>query len=238
MNRSGAQRWGPIGLVAAVAAAGVLATGGGAATSGWVQISSKGNSSVVQPSLAQLGNQVIVAWHVAAPKQNAEVITFTPDRNAAKVAGSAKRVDATTGWSTLDDPLLLTSGPGLQILLSGVHSGDFRDPLNGVNFAQRNPDGSFGPPVPTGLVGGATGFEESAIAGPDGSTPIFVNTHGGQLVLYVGATRLTGDRGVDLAAKGILGGNIEATGTRLGRDANGRYWLRSEERRVGKECRL
>ncbi len=217
-----------LGRVVAAAALAALAvgTGNALAAGSWTKLSTDGNTSVTWPSLAVLGNQVVGAWTRGQNPAAAEVVTFTPDRDPKKVAASVKRVTATSGWIGLADPVLLRAGAGLRIMLAGIHSNDNSDQLNGTSFAVRNPDGSFGSPVTSGLYGGATASAaETAVAGPDGTTPIFDTNYGGGVRIYVGATGVVYDNGVDLAGRGILGGHVQAEGSTLGRDGQGRYWL-------------
>ena len=218
-----------VGSVVAAVAAAALFLGAGSAlgAGGWTKLSTDGTTSVTWPALASVGNQIVAGWERGpAGAAGAEVVTFTPDKDPKKVEASIKRVSATNGWGLINDPLFLRAGSGLQVLFGGIHSNDNSDPLNGTSFAQRNPDGSFGPPVTSGLFGGATNSAaETAIAGPDGATPIFVTNYGGGLRIYVGATGVTFDRGVDLGGRGILGGHVVASGSMLGRDGQGRYWL-------------
>ena len=218
-----------LGRVVAAAALAALAvgTGNALAAGSWTKLSTDGGSSVTWPSVALLGNQIVAGWARGAANAAAdEIVTFTPDKDPKKLAASIKRVNATSGWGSLNDPILFKSGAGLQVLLGGTHSNDNSDQLNGTSFAPRNPDGSFGAAASSGLFGGATtSSAETAIAGPDGTTPIFVTNYGGGLKVYVGATGVSFDNGVVLADRGILGSHVEASGSTLGRDGQGRYWL-------------
>ena len=109
-------------------------------------------------------------------------------------------------------------------MLSGTKD-NTSNPLNGTSFAQRNADGTWADPVPTGLANGATsGSAITAIAGPDNQTPIYVFDYGGNLWLQVGATGRTSGTEVHLGDT-QLGGSVEGNGPRFGHDAAGRYWL-------------
>jgi hypothetical protein len=204
--------------VFATSAATALGAGSG---NQWSKISGDGVSSIQAPSLALDGADVVGAWirtHDGAI--DAEVTTFHPTSGAA--GRGPTTVAASPGWVALGPPRLLgRPGGGLQLMLSGIHSTNSGDPLNTTSFAPRNPDGSFGPPVPTGIGSGATSSSAvSAILGPDGQTTFFVITYGGSLTLYRGAVNPTS---VDvLAATGSPGPITVPT---LGRDTAGRLWI-------------
>jgi hypothetical protein len=174
-----------------------------------------------------VGGSVVAAFApVNSGSSDAETDTFTPSADAGALQASIKRQDVVTGWGGVTPWLLgSASAPGgLQLMLSGQKDAS-NDPLNGTSFAQRNADGSWAAPVTTGLFGGATsGSAVVAIAGPDNQTPLYVFDYGGGLTIQVGATGRTSSTGVRLSDS-QLGGAVQGTGPRLGRDAAGRYWL-------------
>ena len=81
-----------------------------------------------------------------------------------------------------------TSPGGVQALITG--GTPTPGPLDGTDFAQRNADGSWGTPINTGLTEcGTCSSAVSAIALPDGQTPMFVNNYGGSAVVFRGEDR-------------------------------------------------
>jgi hypothetical protein len=191
----------------------------------WTRLPGKATGSV---SAALAGGKVVAAYLTG--QGSAEAVTFTP--SAGRDASGPRRDPITSGWGTLGDPLLLERlGGGLQVLLTGTHSNNSGDPLNGVAFAPRNPDGSFGAPVPATASTFAEFVTGAAALAPDGA-PLWASDRGGTLWLWRGAT---GSAGSDLS--GIAGGQVVAAS--VARDRSGRYWLAwdaafsSQAQRVG-----
>jgi hypothetical protein len=188
---------------------------------GWTKISTDDTSSGDVPSLAFAGPSVVAAFpRVHGGTADAETDAFTPSPDAGVLQGSIKRTDAATGVSGGVTPWVLpsASAPGaLQIMLSGVD--------DGTSFAQRNADGTWAAPVPTGLAHGATSSSAvTAIAGPDNQTPIYVFAYGGDLWFQVGATGRTSGTEVHIGNSQLVG-HFQGSDPRLGRDAAGRYWI-------------
>ena len=164
-------------------------------------------------SATPAGGRIIVAYRSGTG--SAEALTFTP--STAHDAAGVTRTTITSGWGSIGDPLLLgRAGGGLQVLLTGIHGGN-GDPLNGVSFAPRNPNGSFGPPTPATQSTYAEFVTGGAVIAPDGA-PLWAADRGGTLWLWRGATASTG---ADLSA--ASGGQVTAAS--VGRDRSGRYWL-------------
>jgi len=176
----------------------------------WTPIGSAGRSGITVPSFALDGGQVVAAYLTA--EGTAESATFAA---AAKTGvGGLVHTTIVSRWSQLQDPILLPRpGGGLQALVAGFHSTTTGDPLNGVSLAPRNPDGTFGPPVPAteaGAVGGP------GVLAPDGQ-PIWP---GRGLELWRGSTAATS---VDL--HDALAPQTDVYIPSIARDAAGRYWL-------------
>ena len=181
----------------------------------WSKLGRGENTVTPVPSVALDGTKIVGAWSVPAPGgDSVQSATITP---ALTAAGRAPQiVDVVAGWSSIDSPVLLGKpGGGLQVMLNAFHSLTTGDPLNGISFAPRNPDGTWGQPVPVGTTGGST-----AILASDGVTPLFVSSSSGTFFAYRGATS---PAVVNLAA--ALGPNETYEIPRLGRDGAGRYWL-------------
>ena len=178
-------------------------------------------------STANAGGKVVIAYR--SGQGSAEALSFTP--STARDATAPVRSTITSGWSSIGDPFVLErAGGGLQVLLTGIHGGN-NDPLNGVSFAPRNADGSFGPPVPATGSAYAEFVTGTATLAPDGA-PLWAADRGGTLWLWRGATA---SAGVDLSA--TAGGAVDAA--TVGHDRSGRYWLAwrtafsSDPKRVG-----
>jgi hypothetical protein len=155
----------------------------------------------------------VIAYQSGPGSTEAE--TFTA--STAKDATGATRTPLTSGWSSIGSPVLLgRPGGGLQALLTGIHGGN-GDPLNGVSFAPRNPDGSWGAPVPATQSTFAEFVTGAAVLAPDGA-PLWVSARGGTLYVWRGAT---GSTGTDLSS--LAGGAVDAAS--VGRDRSGRYWI-------------
>lgn len=190
----------------------------------WARLSGKAGGRI---SAALVGSKVVVAYR--SGQGSAEALTFSPSTAHDATGPSLKPI--TSGWGGIGDPLLLDRpGGGLQALLTGIHGGN-NDPLNGVSFASRNPDGSFAAPVPATQSTYAEFVTGAASLAPDGA-PLWASNRGGTLWLWRGAT---GSSGSDLS--GIAGGQVTAAS--VGRDRSGRYWLAwdaafsSQAQRVG-----
>jgi hypothetical protein len=195
---------------------------------GWTKISTDDTSSGDSPSLALAGSSVVAAFpRLKSGIADVETVTFTPTADAGALKSSITRTNAATGWTGFVSPWLISSASapgGLQIMLSGTKD-NTSNPLNGTSFAQRNADGTWADPVPTGLANGATSASAvTAVAGPDSQTPVYVFDYGGDLWLQVGATGRTSGTEVHLRDT-QLGGQVEGNGPRLGHDAAGRYWI-------------
>jgi hypothetical protein len=198
------------------------------AAAGWGKVSSPATFGLATPSLALTGTQVLGTWPLDAGNNQwaAEASTFTPTTDGAALAASAKRVSLVSGWGGVGPVVLLgsTSPGGYQALITGGAS--TLGPLDGTDFAPRNADGSWGAPVNTGLGEcGTCASAVTAIASPDGQTPMFVNNYGGGAVVFRGSTGLTGASGVDLSGAFGTSGHLLASYPTLGRDGSGRYWL-------------
>jgi hypothetical protein len=176
----------------------------------WTRVTGKPNGAI---SVSLDGGKVVAAYR--SGQGAAEAITFTPSTSSDAV--SVRKDTITTGWDSIGDPLLVgRAGGGLQALLTGIHGGN-NDPLNGVSFAVRNANGSFGPPSPATTSTFAESVVGKAVVAPDGA-PIWVSTRGGTLWLWRGPSSALG---VDLSA--LAGG--PAGNASVARDAKGRYWL-------------
>jgi hypothetical protein len=201
---------------------------GASAAGSWGKVSTDDTSAITTPSLALAGSTVVGAWpRVVGATRTAETDAFTPDPSGSKLAASVKRTNVTTGWSGLYTWIFTAAAApgGLQTMLSGTQDNVPTNPLNGTSFAQRNADGSWAAPISSGLFGGATSSSAAvAIAGPDNQTPLYVFDYGGGLTVFAGATGQSSSPGTSVGAT-QLGGAVEATGPRLGRDSAGRYWL-------------
>ena len=198
------------------------------AVAGWGKVSSPATAGLATPSLAVVGTQVVGAWPLD-PGNNqwsAEASSFTPTTDGTALAASAKRVSIVSGWGGLGPVILLgsTSPGGVQALITG--GTPTPGPLDGTDFAQRNADGSWGTPINTGLTEcGTCSSAVSAIALPDGQTPMFVNNYGGSAVVFRGGTGLVAGTGTDLSTAFGAAGGLQASYPTFGRDGMGRYWL-------------
>jgi hypothetical protein len=198
------------------------------AVASWGQVSSPATAGLATPSLALAGTQVVGAWPLDAGNNqwSAEASAFTPTTDGAALASSARRVSIVSGWQGVGPVILLgsTAAGGLQALITG--GTPTPGPLDGTDFAQRNADGSWGTPVNTGLTEcGTCASAVTAIALPDGQTPMFVNNYGGSAVVFRGGTGLVAGTGADLSTSFGAAGGLEATYLTFGRDGMGRYWL-------------
>jgi hypothetical protein len=214
-----------LGVVVALVALGPAVA---AAWAAWGRVSSPSSAGLATPSLALAGGQVLGAWPLDAGtnQRSAEAATFTPTTDGAALAASAKRVVLVSGWAGVGPVVLVgsTSPGGYQALITGGEA--TASPLDGTDFAQRNADGSWSAPVNSGLAECATcSSAVTAIALPDGQTPMFVDNYGGGMVVYRGATGLGGTPGTSLAGAFGAAGGVEASYPMLGRDGMGRYWL-------------
>ena len=188
----------------------VKAGSAGKGATSWTRLAGTAAGPV---STASAGGKIVVAYRSGTG--SAEALTFTP--SLARDATGPVRSAITSGWGTIGDPVLLDRpGGGLQVLLTGIHGGN-GDPLNGVSFALRNPDGSFAAPVPATQSTFAEFVTGAATLAPDGA-PLWTSDRGGTLWLWRGAT---GSTGSDLS--GISGGQVVSAS--IGRDRSGRYWL-------------
>ncbi len=179
-------------------------------TTAWTRVAGAPNGAI---SIALDGAKVVAAYR--SGQGAAEAITFTP--SSSRDAVSVRKDTITSGWSSIGDPLLVPrAGGGLQALLNGIHGGG-NDPLNGVSFAVRGANGSFGPPSPATTSTFAEFVAGKGVLAPDGA-PIWVSTRGGTLWLWRGTTS---SLGVDLS--GLAGG--PAGNASVVRDGKGRYWL-------------
>lgn len=198
--------------VSAVSGPAVAAT----PTAAWTKVGANENTVTPVPSIALDGTRVVAAWSVPAPGgDSAQSATLNP--TVAASGRAPQVVDVVSGWSSVDSPVLLDrAGGGLQVLLSAFHTLVTGDPLNGISFAPRNPDGTWGQP----LAANAGYSGTTAILASDGATPLFATTSSGVFRIHRGASSPTT---VDLAA--ILGPTGDYQIPRLGRDGTGRYWI-------------
>lgn len=185
-------------------------------TAVWTKIGADERTVTAFPSVALDGSRVVAAWSVPGiGTASAQSATITPSLTAATRAPQV--VDVVTGWTNIDSPVLLARpGGGLQLMLNAFHSLTTGDPLNGVSFAPRNADGTWGAPVPAGgSSGGSTAF-----LGSDGATPFFATAASGTIRLFRGATAPVE---VDVAT--ALGRTSSHQIPQLGRDGAGRVWI-------------
>jgi hypothetical protein len=217
-----------LGLGTTLVVLAVLGPAAATAVAGWGKVSSPATVGLATPSLALAGTQVLGAWPLDAGNNqwSAETATFMPTTDGAALAASAKRVSIVSAWQGVGPVVLLgsTSPGGYQALITG--STPTPGALDGTDFAQRNADGSWGAPVNTGRGECATcSAATSAVALPDGQTPMFVNSYGGSAVVFRGATGLDTGTGTDLSGAFGTTGGLEASFPTLARDGMGRYWL-------------
>ena len=201
-----------VGLAAPLT--GVGAPAGPAAA--WTKLGADENTVTAVPSIALDGARVVAAWSVPAPG-TASVQSATLNPTVAASGRAPQVVDVVTGWSSVDSPVLLgKAGGGLQVMLNAFHSLVTGDPLNGVSFAPRNADGTWGAPVATGGSSGGS----TAILSADGATPFFASASSGTVRLSRGATTP-----VDVHLAGALGRTATYQVPELGQDGNGRTWI-------------
>ncbi len=207
-------------LVAAVAV-GLIAplTGLGAPASpasAWTKLGADENTVTALPSIALDGTRVVAAWSVPGIGTTS-VQSATVNPTVAASGRAPQVVDVVSGWSSVDSPVLLgKAGGGLQVMLNAFHSLVTGDPLNGVSFAPRNADGTWGAPVATGGSSGGS----TAILSADGATPFFASASSGTVRLSRGATTP-----VDVDLAGALGRTATYQVPELGRDGTGRTWI-------------
>jgi len=213
----------PAGLVVAACGllsmlAGVAPAVGAPAPAAWTKLGADENTVTAVPSIALDGARVVGAWSV--PVSGAASVQAATLNPTVAAAGRAPQVvDVVTGWASVESPVLLgRPGGGLQVLLNGFHSLVTGDPLNGVSFAPRNADGTWGAPVATGGSNGGT----TAILSGDGANPFFASASSGIVRLFRGAANPVE---ADLAS--VLGQTSSRSYyvPQLGRDGTGRYWL-------------
>ncbi len=198
------------------------------AAASWGKVSSPATQGLATPALALAGTQVLGAWPLD-PGNNqwsAEAAAFTPTTDGSALEASAKHFSLVSGWAGAGPVILLgsTSPGGYQAMVTG--GAPTPGPVDGTDFAQRNADGSWGPLVNTGLSECATcASAVSAIALPDGQTPMFINNYGGGAVIFRGASGLAGTPGTSLSGVFGAAGGLQASYPSLGRDGAGRYWL-------------
>jgi hypothetical protein len=161
-------------------------------------------------SLAITRGQAVVAFE-RTKSVGVETDTFTPSSTG--VSGASHRVPF-TGWENMDRPLLLPrTGGQLQLIVTGQHSGNSSDPLNGTSVVPRNADGTFG--APSQLSSSVTCCVTGAVPAADGVTPLWLSNVFGDPVIHSGTTSL------DLTARvGSFPSNPV-----LGKDRRGRVWL-------------
>ena len=180
----------------------------------WTPISKGGSSNIVYASLQPDGGKVVAAYLLRSGV--AEAATFTPSVGAD--ATGVRRDVITSGWGFLGNPFLVPrAGGGLQVLLSGIHSNNNGDPLNGTSLAPRNPDGSFGAPVPASTSDRAE-VDGPGVLAPDGQ-PLWASAWHGGLYLARGAT------GTVIADLTPVAASLGVSAPAVGRDGQGRYWL-------------
>jgi hypothetical protein len=183
----------------------------GGAETRWTFVARAGQSGLATPSLAREGGK-IVATYLTGPG-SAEAVTFAPSTSTDVQA--LRRVALASGWGSLGDPVLMPrAGGGLQVRLSGIQGSFF-----GVVFVPRNPDGTFGAPVPATSDAYASGGGAGVLA-PDGA-PLWPGSYGGNLSLWRGATAAVGAKLQAIAGPPGSRASVPA----LARDARGRYWL-------------
>ena len=115
---------------------------GATALTRWTVVSRGGNSSIAVPDVAVVGGKVVAVY--LTPGNSARAVTFTPS-----VIDDARDVHETpvvTNWhQLLTSPVLLPPAAGgpLRVLVSGFHTLNGSDPLNGLTVATRNADGTW-----------------------------------------------------------------------------------------------
>jgi ligand-binding sensor domain-containing protein len=105
-------------------------------------------------------------------------------------------------------------------MISGSHSGDQNDPLNGVDLAPRQSNGSFGPltSIAPALVAPFASPANGAVLSSDGSSPLWISSSLGGLDVFDGASDLANPQ-VPLYPPGVV------EGPSLARDSAGRLWV-------------
>ena len=181
----------------------------------WTKLGADENTVTAVPTIALDGSRVVAAWSVPA-SGSASVQSATLNPTVAAAGRAPQVVDVVSGWASIDSPVLLARSGGLQLMLNAFHTLATGDPLSGVSFAPRNADGTWGAPVATGGLNGAS----TAILSADGVTPFFATASSGIVRLYRGSTSPVE---VDLAS--VLGRTSSYQAPQLGRDGTGRYWV-------------
>jgi hypothetical protein len=156
----------------------------GPATSdiGWAELSPEPETHAAVPAIESVGGgQAVIAY---ARNSDQSIVATTFGAGSHGITGVTKTVPF-AHWQTIQNPVLLPKpGGGAQVILDGVHSGN-TDPLNGTVIVPRNADGSFG--TPTNLSASQCCITSATLAA-DGTTPIWLNAFGNELVVTSGAT--------------------------------------------------
>ncbi len=201
---------------------GAPATSPGFSPIPWTQLSvqTDNDSPFLVPTVA-LANRAaatVVAAYARSAGGSIESDTFHAGPGG--IGAIARRIPF-SGWTVtgIGDPVLFPSpGGGVQMIFSGLHSGNSGDPLNGTLIASRATDGSYGTPVlASSQVYYSTGGASGAVLASDGSTPLWVATQS-SLAVYRGASGAVPN---DLSAQ-APGRSYDPT---LAYDSSGRLWL-------------
>ena len=176
----------------------------------WTRLSPVADTTVGPPAIAIAGGQAVAAYTVA--RDAIEADTFSAASGG--ISGVSQSVPF-PGWQSVANPALLTRpAGGVAMILAGQHNaGNATDPLNGTAIVARNADGSFG--APSQLSSSNTCCVASAVLAADGSTPLWVSSQLGSMLVFSGSTAQ------DLGAASPSA-SYQPT---LGRDTSGRVWL-------------
>ena len=201
---------GAAGLQAATG--GLPASAGGVSPIGWTRLSSQpDNNPLLIASLAPAGASIVAAY-ARDSDGSIETDAFTPTTAG---VGMVTRSTAFTGWLSIDNPLLFPApGGGLQMIFSGISNSA---PLSGTLIAQRQPDGTFGPPENTNS-GADANLARGAVLASDSTTPVWTNTYGPFMTLESGATHP-----VETDLSSLVAG--DAYVPTLAHDQTGRLWM-------------
>lgn len=183
----------------------------GPRVAGWTKLSSADSESPTAAISLAINAGKVAAAYLANQGSSVELATFAPT-----AAGPGKIAHATpiSSWSELSDPILLpAANGGEQLMISGDHSGDADDPLNGIDLLQPQANGSY---TPTGIDPDGPDIPDSALLASDGRSPLWSTD--GVLHVYDGDTYPP-----TLSYPGPPQGF--ALTSKLARDTTGRLWL-------------
>jgi hypothetical protein len=180
---------------------------------GWTRLSADGDNTTEATSLAASGDLVVDAYRRAGNQLEAASFTAAPSGPA-----GIARAPIVSGWDSVGIPYIgPRPGGGLHVVMQGIHSGNSGDPLNATVFVARNPDGSYGAPVPASTAYYSTPSGHPVVAS-DGTSPLWPATLGGSLQVWRGSSNATtNDLGPFSPAPAIA--------PRIVYDRTGRLWL-------------